>query len=140
MISYWTDFGFSFLEPSSIAWRFPIALQIFFALVVLAFIMGLPESPRWLILKGRDQEAVAVLAALADLPEEDKYIQSEFHAIKDGVLDAKDVGFKDVFTMGPDRNFHRAALGYFSQVLQQITGECTISNSYLNETLADERR
>ncbi len=25
MISYWIDLGFSFLEPSSVAWRFPIA-------------------------------------------------------------------------------------------------------------------
>lgn len=24
MLSYWLDFGFSFLEPSTISWRFPI--------------------------------------------------------------------------------------------------------------------
>ena len=52
-LSYWLDFGFSFLEPSTIAWRFPIAFQIFFAAVILAFILELPESPRWLILKGK---------------------------------------------------------------------------------------
>jgi MFS family permease len=124
MISYWVDYGFSFLEPSSVAWRFPISLQIFFALIVLLFILGLPESPRWLILKGREQEAVQVLAALSDLPEDDQYIQSEFAAIKDGVIESSQAGFKDLFTMGPDRNFHRALLGYFSQVLQQITGKC----------------
>ena len=45
-LSYWIDFGFSFLEPSSISWRFPIAFQIVFALILLAFIMELPESPR----------------------------------------------------------------------------------------------
>lgn len=28
MISYWIDLGFSFLEPSTITWRFPIAFQI----------------------------------------------------------------------------------------------------------------
>ena len=52
-LSYWLDFGFSFLEPSTIAWRFPIAFQIVFAAVILAFILELPESPRWLILKGK---------------------------------------------------------------------------------------
>jgi MFS family permease len=46
-LSYWLDFGFSFLEPSTIAWRFPIGFQILFALIVLAFTMELPESPRW---------------------------------------------------------------------------------------------
>ena len=51
-LSYWLDLGFSFLDPNSIAWRFPIAFQIVFALVILTFILELPESPRWLILKG----------------------------------------------------------------------------------------
>ena len=69
--SYWLDFGFSFLEPSSIAWRFPIAFQIFFALIILGTVMNLPESPRWLMFKGREDEAKSVLAALSGLGEED---------------------------------------------------------------------
>ena len=47
MISYWIDLGFSFLEPSTITWRFPIAFQIVMALIIVIFIPGLPESPRW---------------------------------------------------------------------------------------------
>jgi len=47
MLSYWIDLGFSFLEPSSIAWRFPIAFQIVLALIIVVVIPGLPESPRW---------------------------------------------------------------------------------------------
>jgi MFS family permease len=81
MISYWIDLGFSFLEPSSIAWRFPIAFQIVLAIFILIAIPGLPESPRWLILKGRDDEALDVLAALSNLPREDKKIQAEFLAV-----------------------------------------------------------
>lgn len=46
MISYWIDFGFSFID-SEVSWRFPIAFQIFFALVILMFILELPESPRY---------------------------------------------------------------------------------------------
>ena len=46
-ISYWIDLGFSFLEPSDVAWRFPIAFQIVLCLFILSLIMGLPESPRW---------------------------------------------------------------------------------------------
>ena len=70
-LSYWLDFGFSFLDPSTIAWRFPIGFQIFFALVILLFVLELPESPRWLILKGQEDEAMSVLSALSDLPPED---------------------------------------------------------------------
>lgn len=50
-ISYWLDLAMS-SEPSTISWRFPIAFQVVFALLILALIMELPESPRWLILKG----------------------------------------------------------------------------------------
>lgn len=46
MLSYWTDYGMSF-EPSQAQFRFPIAFQIFFAVVTIAFVFFLPESPRW---------------------------------------------------------------------------------------------
>ena len=45
MISYWLTFGSSFIKNEA-AWRFPIAFQIVFALIILAFILELPESPR----------------------------------------------------------------------------------------------
>jgi hypothetical protein len=49
MISYWIDLGFSFLEPSTVSWRFPIAFQILLALIIVAVVPGLPESPRWYV-------------------------------------------------------------------------------------------
>ncbi|KAL3425835.1 sugar transporter stl1 [Phlyctema vagabunda] len=121
-LSYWLDFGFSFLEPSTVSWRFPIAFQIFFAIILVCFILDLPESPRWLILKGQEDEALSVLSALSDLPPDDTLIQSEFAEIKDTVLEMKAYGYKDLFTMGPDRNVHRVILGYVNQVFQQISG------------------
>lgn len=121
MISYWLDFGMSFVAGQA-AWRFPIAFQILFALVILAFVLELPESPRWLVLKGREDEAMNVLAALNDAPEDDPYLHSEFTAIKDTVLEMQQGGFKDLFTMDENRHFHRVALAYINQVFQQISG------------------
>jgi hypothetical protein len=61
------DFDFFSPEPSSIAWRFPIGFQIIFALLIVAFIMEMPEFPRWLVMKGKEDETLSVHSALNDL-------------------------------------------------------------------------
>ena len=121
MLSYWLDLGFSFLEPSSIAWRFPIAFQCVLAFFILVLIPGLPESPRWLVLKGRDDEAWEVLAALSDLPKEDKKIVAELQAVKDVVFEMSRGGFRECFKTNRNRNFHRTALAYVNQMFQQVS-------------------
>ncbi|KAF2215453.1 hypothetical protein CERZMDRAFT_94864 [Cercospora zeae-maydis SCOH1-5] len=122
MLSYWIDLGFSFLEPSTISWRFPIAFQIIMALFIVALIPGLPESPRWLVLKGRDAEALEVLTALNDTTEDDPKVQTEFQAVKDTVFEMAKGSFMDCFAFNRNRNFHRTALAYVNQMFQQISG------------------
>ncbi|RAH72164.1 sugar porter family MFS transporter [Aspergillus aculeatinus CBS 121060] len=120
-ISYWIDFGLLFADPSEVAWRFPLAFQIFFALIILAFVMFLPESPRWLILKGREDEAREVLYSLNGKNDE-TFIETEFAQIKATVLEMAKGSFRDMFTMTEDRHFHRVVLAYVNQMFQQISG------------------
>lgn len=122
MFSYWVDFGFYFLDPNPVSWRFPLAFQIFFCLCILATVLSLPESPRWLVYKGREDEAFKVLAALSDKEENSQFVIDEFQAIKDTVIEASQGSFRDLFTMGEDRHFHRTVLAYVNQMFQQISG------------------
>ncbi|CAL5874216.1 uncharacterized protein PFLUO_LOCUS8504 [Penicillium psychrofluorescens] len=121
-ISYWIDFGLLFADPSPVAWRFPLAFQCFFALVIVALVMFLPESPRWLILKGREEEAKEVLATLMGEGTDEMFLETEFTAIKATVLEMAKGSLRDMFTMGPDRHFHRTMLAYVNQMFQQISG------------------
>ena len=45
-LAYWVDYGFSFVQ-SEAQFRFPLALQILFAIVTAGSLLFLPESPRW---------------------------------------------------------------------------------------------
>lgn len=121
MISYWIDLGLSF-APGSVSWRFPLAFQVVFCFFILAMIWGLPESPRWLVLRGREDEAREVLAALHDRDVDDRAIVAEFNEVRDTVLEMSKGTFADLFTMDKDRNLHRTLLAYTNQMFQQISG------------------
>ncbi|KAF7543820.1 hypothetical protein G7Z17_g10424 [Cylindrodendrum hubeiense] len=121
MISYWLDFGLAY-APGSVAWRFPIAFQLIFCVFILAFVLSLPESPRWLILKGREEEAREVIAAIADLDIHDKFVENEFKAIKDTTDEMSKGTFSDLFLRNKNRNLHRTVIGFVNQMFQQICG------------------
>jgi sugar porter (SP) family MFS transporter len=120
-ISYWIDLGLSF-APGSVQWRFPLAFQIVFCLFILAFVLGLPESPRWLILQGREAEAREVIAAIADRPLDDAYVENEFRAIKDTSDEMSKGTYAEVFARDKNRTLHRTLIAYVNQMFQQISG------------------
>lgn len=71
---------------SSAAWRIPFALQIIPALVLGTSMFFLPYSPRWLVSRSRDDDAVRALATLRRLPAEDQVVHDEYSLIKAEVL------------------------------------------------------
>lgn len=99
--------------------------------------MSLPESPRWLILKGKEDEAMHVLGALSDQDENSSFVQDEFQAIKDTVLEAAKGSFRDLFTMDENRHFHRVVLAYVNQMFQQISG-INLITYYIPNVLQNE--
>lgn len=122
MVSYWLDFGFSYLEPSSVAWRFPVAFQLVFAIIVLGMILVLPESPRWLVCQDRAEEAAEVISALYDLPKDDTLVADQLGAIK-AIHQVNNQGsFRDLFVQGPLKNRTRTLLGVSIQIFSQLSG------------------
>ncbi len=99
-MAYWIDFGCFFLDPSSAAWRLPIALQLILIFPTFVTIF-LPESPRWLMLKGREDDARYVVAALDDVPVDDPIVSKKLHEISASLVAAKTTRISDLFTNGP---------------------------------------
>ncbi|ORY95959.1 general substrate transporter [Syncephalastrum racemosum] len=63
VIAYWIAYGLSDVE-GGMRWRFPIGFQLIPLIVLLLGINIFPESPRWLLKRGREEEAMFILAAL----------------------------------------------------------------------------
>ncbi|KAF9892999.1 hypothetical protein FE257_012410 [Aspergillus nanangensis] len=122
MVSYWVDFGLSYAEPSQAAWRFPIAMQLVFAVVVMGFIFWLPESPRWLVMKGRREEATRVLAALYDTAEDDGVVVEHLGAIDAAIEAESSTAWMAVFREGPTRARTRTIIAVATQVISQYSG------------------
>ncbi|KAL2004758.1 hypothetical protein VTN00DRAFT_3286 [Thermoascus crustaceus] len=124
MIAYWVDYGFYFLT-GSVRWRFPIMFQSFFTIIVMIGLLYLPDSPRWLIMRGRHTEARDVTARLVGKPEDDPAVEEELRNINEALeVQSRDGGFKmrELLTNGPSQNFRRTTLAMVAQFFQQICG------------------
>jgi hypothetical protein len=112
----------SFIGEKEVSWRFPIAFQILFAVVIFCSILHLPESPRWLVMQGRDDEALDILECLNEKSRDDPSIQNELLSIKETVKEMSKGSYRSLFDMSEYREFHRVALAYINQMFQQISG------------------
>lgn len=80
VISFWITYGTRELE-GEIAFRLPFGLQLTSAVILGTMIHLFPYSPRWLAMRGRNQEALGALAKLRRLPTTDERVQIEWKGI-----------------------------------------------------------
>ncbi|KAF2019169.1 MFS transporter [Aaosphaeria arxii CBS 175.79] len=129
MLSYWTDYGMSFVDNQA-QFRFPIALQILFALVTIAAVAVLPESPRWLVAHDRSDEARQILWRLQknahSLSPDHQIVYAELREIEHAYAEEKAASsgttFTSLFIASPQRFRRRTLLGIGGQFMQQLSG------------------
>lgn len=89
MMSGWVGFACYYAQDTmpAFGWRFPLALQCLPPLVLVLGSPWLPRSPRWLISKGKLDEAQYVLIRLRQSPEDPENLvaKEEFFQTKEQI-------------------------------------------------------
>ncbi|UDD62670.1 hypothetical protein AFCA_009980 [Aspergillus flavus] len=71
---------------SEASWRLPLAIQILPALILGLGIIFFPDSPRWLAMKERDDEALTALSKLRRQTRDSPALVNEFLEIKASIM------------------------------------------------------
>jgi sugar porter (SP) family MFS transporter len=112
-------------KPDASGYRWVISIQFFWAAILAGGMCFLPESPRYLIKRGKNEKARAnlgrVLRASIDSPE----VKAEYEEIEANLRHEQSLGqtsYIDCFRNGPGHNRLRVLTGIFLQAWQQLTG------------------
>ncbi|KAH9211041.1 general substrate transporter, partial [Leptodontidium sp. 2 PMI_412] len=128
----WVGYGF-YCWPTHklVQWRPPLAFQALFPSILVTSLLFMPESPRWLALKGQNDKALKILKRLHESLDEseDSFVMMEFYQIKRqaAVDSALPGGFLDLFRRPSYRK--RTFVGAFTNSITQCSGVLVI-NAY----------
>jgi hypothetical protein len=127
-IAYWLDYGVALHIPESTKqWRVPVAVQLVPGGIMLIGLFFLTESPRWLMKKGRHEEALASLAYIrcekTDSPDIVKEMAEIRAAIDEELHLTEGVTWKECLKKGVRERF---LIGFMIMFWQQFSGTNSI--------------
>ncbi|KAJ5624770.1 hypothetical protein N7510_001079 [Penicillium lagena] len=109
---------------SNSSWQIPIGLQFIVPVCILALLPFMPESPRWLVSKGRYDEAERFLKTLRPKSATSEEISLEIEYLQHSSANQGKGSWKEVFDK---KNRIRTAIAVLVMFCQQITGQAFIS-------------
>ena len=123
-LGYCTTYGTKSYSDSR-QWRIPLGLCFAWALCLVAGMVRMPESPRYLVGKDRIEDAKMSLAKTNKVSPEDPALYRELQLIQAGVERERLAGKASWGTLfnGKPRIFERVVVGVMLQALQQLTGD-----------------
>lgn len=135
-IAYFFAYGMSY-AGGALAWRLPISMQIPPTFIIAILVMGLPESPRWLVQKDRIPEAVEIMAHVFDADVNDEIVQSEKNAVIDAVALEQSNPFRwsNVFRTDSVRTGYRIFLACLVLFMNQASFFFSFCFSFKNNPL-----
>jgi MFS family permease len=125
----YTGMGFYFCNNEVISWRAPMGIPLFAPILILCAIPFLPESPRYLLLKDRPEEARRIFDRLNESSSanptllDEEFSQMQQQAAYDRILDSS---WRGLFTRPAYRK--RIILACILSSLNQSTGVLVINN------------
>ncbi|KAE8542032.1 hypothetical protein D1P53_001511 [Cryptococcus gattii VGV] len=133
----WITFGFSHSQTAmSYSWRIPAIIPGVLAILIMSCTFLFPESPRWLVLKGRTEEAKAVFSRIEDANDNER-IQQDLEAVMraNEQLD-ESANFLSLFKYGREKMLYRIILAILVQFFTQMNGAGIITY-YSNQLFAE---
>ncbi|KAG6887382.1 hypothetical protein C0992_012510 [Termitomyces sp. T32_za158] len=107
------------------SYRIPIAIQFVWAAILAGGMLFLPESPRWLVKRGRDNDAAVSLSRVTGHKRADPEVDAELEEIRANLqaeLALGESSYLDCFKRSKNRIALRTLTGIFIQAWQQLTG------------------
>lgn len=136
VVGAWATYG-CFRIPNQWSWKLPTLIQVVPSAYQLSLIFFCPESPRWLIAKGKLQKAKDILIKYHGEGDADnELVRLECAEIQQAIAKEaeQNMSWKEFFSSIP--NIKRLSLCFATALFSQSSGNLLVSN-YLTQILKD---